>query len=73
MPRDHMKVIRVDLTKDEWNTMTPFLDHFGDISSFVRKAIKERVCRLNMEAESVRLENDKGRGTSTTQVKRRKP
>jgi len=56
------KILRVEITDDEWNNLKPLLTHYGDLSYILRKGIKAFI-KEKREAENVRSDSGKGRGS----------
>jgi len=55
------KLIRTEITDDEWEELKPFLTHYGDLSFIVRNAIKAYI-KSKQEVGNVGSGGSKGRG-----------
>ena len=57
------KILRVEITDDEWNNLKPLLTHYGDLSYILRKGIK---AFIKEKKETEHVSSGKGRGAKQT-------
>ena len=57
------KILRVEITDDEWNNLKPLLTHYGDCSYILRKGIK---AFIKEKKETENVSSGKGRGVKQT-------